>query len=377
MGRKGLIKIAQKITLLFGSLILCFFVIEIGYRIFDPFPYFSNSEITRTEHGTLSTYDSILGWKGIPGAKAELVTNNNKVWISHNQHGFRDIEHDYINHTKLAIAFLGDSFTWGFEVEFDEMFVNRLRDRLPNYEIFNLAHRAYGNDQEFLTFQQWEYNGPLKCVVLVFCENDIIENNSSHCYGKPKPKYEIVNNELMLTGVPVPKIDYWENDSRKKEEPRSWKESLSKFVFFSHFFHDVWHRYRLIRDRLSKSYDFEANWPSTLKKSHPEWWDLTLTSRILQELKKHVEGRSAELVVFFIPPKRIVKKLDDTAPYHIEADICTKLGIKNFDLAPYFSKTLLRTYYRQGGHWNSRGHQVAADAIYDCLTKKLSYDIKN
>jgi lysophospholipase L1-like esterase len=355
--------------LIFGSLVLCFIVIEIGYRIFDPFPYFSSSEINDTEHGNLAMYDPILGWKGVPWGKGELITKNNKVSLSHNKEGFRDLEHNSLKERKPAIAFLGDSFTWGYEVEFNDMFVNRLRNKLTNYEIFNLSFRGYGTDQEFLTFQNWGYSGPLKWVILIFCENDIIENNSLNAYEKPKPKYEIVNNQLELVGIPVPRTDSWGKNIYEEKRHPSWKESLAKVVFFSHFLHETYYRYKRLKLRFSKNYDLKANWPSTLKKSHPERWDLTLTYRILQELKHHVEERGAELVVFFIPPKRVVEKLDDASPSHIKADIeiCTELGIKNHDLTPYFKKTFLRTYYRQGAHWNPRGHQVAAEAIYHYL----------
>ena len=33
------------------------------FRIFDYFPYFSQSEINMTKHGNLSEYDPLLGWK--------------------------------------------------------------------------------------------------------------------------------------------------------------------------------------------------------------------------------------------------------------------------------------------------------------------------
>src|SRR5262252_3294345 len=116
--------------------------------------------------------------------------------VGDNGHGFRDIEHKDSGDKKPAIVFLGDSFTWGFEVESAQMFVNRLRDRLPGYEIFNLAHRGYGTDQEFLTFKQWSDNPPLKFVFLMFCENDVDDNNSSVRYDKPKPQYQLVEDKM-------------------------------------------------------------------------------------------------------------------------------------------------------------------------------------
>jgi lysophospholipase L1-like esterase len=111
---------------------------------------------------------------------------------------------------------------------------------------------------------------------------------------------------------------------------------------------------------LKESNDF---WKSEKKK------DLTLTSRILEELKKEVETRGAKLLVVFIPSKREIERFDDSLPYQTEiARLCLQLGIEYFDLAPNFKATWRRTYYRLGGHWNARGHRIAAEALHQYLT---------
>jgi len=99
--------ILKNIALLLGSLVFSFVVIESGYRVFDPFPFFSPDEINRTEHGNLSDYDWILGWKGVPG-ETEFTTENKRIRLAHNAAGFRDIEHQDSEH-KPALVFLGIS----------------------------------------------------------------------------------------------------------------------------------------------------------------------------------------------------------------------------------------------------------------------------
>ncbi len=350
----------QNIALAFGSLLFCFFAIEIGYRIFDPFPFFGRELINHTEHGNLSTYDETLGWKGVPGGKAQLVTENNSVWLEHNRHGYRDIDHQDSDDRKPAIVFLGDSFTWGYEVEFHDMFVNRLRALLPRYEIFNLAHRGYGTDQEYLTFALWPYNRPLEWVVLMFSENDVDDNNSGMRYSKPKPRYRVVENELLLTNVPVPKIEDWTDTRPPEWESDSWRTRLDRVLFRSHFIHDIHFRYSLYRSSNA------GNELLTRDKAA----DLAVTSRILDKLKNEVERRGARLIVFFIPSNREIARLDDSVPYQTDiSDLCRKRGIDYYDLAPHFQSTWYRTYYRQGGHWNARGHQVASEAIFRYLTR--------
>ena len=347
--------IAQNIALLIGSLLICFFFIEIGYRVLDPFPYFSSDEVNLTQHGNLSQFDEILGWKGVPDGEAEFVTLNNRVWLAHNKDGFRDIEHTDSSNKRPAIVFLGDSFTWGYEVEFDEMFTNLLREKLPGYEIFNLAHRGYGTDQAFLTFTQWHDNRDLNLVILMVSENDVEENNASIIYEKPKPQYKIIDNELVLTSVPIPKTEDWIHSQPEEKVPNSWKASFENFLFRSHFLHDVDFRVDL--------YLSSVNSKQVQQKSKKR--DFNLTFQILAGLKKDVEASGAKLIIFFIPSKREIEQLDNLPPYQIEfSDMCQKLGIEYYDLASDFKTTWPRTYYRYGTHWNSRGHQVAAEAIY-------------
>lgn len=355
--------IARDLKLLFGSLISCFLIIEIGYRVLDPFPFFSKDEINTTRYGNLSEYNPILGWKGVSGGRAEFISKNNRVSLANNRYGFRDIEHDDLRHTKPKIVFLGDSFTWGYEVEFEEMFVTRLRALLPSYEIFNLAHKAYGTDQELLTFKLWPDQGPIKLVILMFSENDVNDNNSTFRYDKWKPKYQLVDNELVLTGIPVPKLKAWADSKNVIRKANSWKTKLEKTLFWSHFLRDMAFRCNYLHNNLFQSPKKYKILRADTKKS-----DLTLTSAILLELKKEVERRRAKLVVTFIPSKREIEQLDEFPPYQLEiASLCQKLGIEYFDLAQYFKKSWFRTYYRRDMHWNSRGHQVAAEALYDYL----------
>ncbi len=80
------------------------------------------------------------------------------------------------------------------------------------------------------------------------------------------------------------------------------------------------------------------------------------------------------LVVFLVPAKREIERLDDSRrPYQTRiADLCTKYGITYFDLASDLKSTWRRTYYRQGRHWNPRGHRLAAEAMYRSLARVVS-----
>jgi len=356
-------RIAEHSSLLFGSLLLSMLALEVLYRVLDPFPYFTEEKINSTEYGNLTTFDETLGWKGVANGMGEFVTQNNRVRLTHNRQGNRDVEHEDVSTKKPAIVFLGDSFTWGHEVEFDEMFVNRLRDRLPAYEIFNLAQRGYGTDQELISFRNWADSRQLRLVALVFCENDIEDNNSEFRYDKPKPRYRLKNDALVLTGVPLPRVEAWTNPRPGKDAPESWLRKLPKLLFHSHLLHDLYLRCAELHSNIRGN---------ETENDRGRQEDLTITARLLGELKREVEGKGAQLVVVFIPSKAEIEGPHSRLPYQSAiAGLCRQLGIRHFDLGPTFRKVWFRTYYRLGTHWNPHGHKVASEALYAYLTTVL------
>ena len=346
---------AANAALVAASLMLSLLAIEIGYRSLDPFPYISQNEVNHTEYGNVSEYDQLLGWRGVPSAQAEFVTVNSRTWLKNNRYGFRDIEHFDTLSGKPAVVFLGDSFTWGYEVDFDKMFVNLLRAKLPAYDIYNLSHRGYGTDQELLTFNSWSCSYPIRWVILMVSENDVEDNSSDIGSNKPKPRFQLINDRLVLTGTPVPKLENWEAPQRNEKFPETWKTTCMEFFLRSHLVHDLAYRILIRRQKIDLDTTMVPN---------PANEDLTLTYRILEELKKVVTARNAELFVFFIPSKREIEHLDSSPPYQKPlAESCAKLNIKHHDLAPDFNRSWLRSYYRQGMHWNPHGNKVAARAI--------------
>jgi lysophospholipase L1-like esterase len=150
-------------------------------------------------------YDADLGWAPVPNAGAEF-TGSRTVSVQNNSMGLRDIEHD--RGGKPRILFIGDSFTWGFDVEAKDRFTEILRQRMPRADIVNAGVPGYGTDQEYLYLEKlW---GMLKpdVVVLIFCsDNDRFDNTSNRRYdGYYKPYLaQTRDGQWEFRGRPVPK----------------------------------------------------------------------------------------------------------------------------------------------------------------------------
>jgi hypothetical protein len=344
-----------------GGVLLALAVAEIGYRVIDPFPYFPESEANRTEHGNLTEYHPLLGWRGAPGGRARFTTKNASVLLQHNAAGFRDVEPEERSPEKPAIVFLGDSFTWGYEVEFDELFVSLLRERREDYEFFNLSHRGYGTDQELMIFRDWRSERRLERVVLMFAENDVSDNNSDWRNRKPKPRFELGEGGLRLTHVPVPEIREWDSEAESESSGSPDESSLGEWLLRSHLYRDVEFRIREI---------MEPGEPGETESGVEDCseLDLRVTRALLAEIRDEAEGRGGSLAVFAIPSKGELCHGEAHRPYQrcIEA-LCQELGIEYHDLAPALEASWYRTYYRFGKHWTPRGNKVVADAIEEVL----------
>jgi len=362
-----MINLLKKTVFLYVILAIAFVIVEVGYRVIDPFPYFSPLEINDTEHGNLSHYDPLLGWRGVSGGQEVFTTKNSRTLLWHNKDGHRDIEHISDNLNTDAVVFLGDSFTWGYEVEEDQMFVSLLRKRLKAYEVFNLGHRGYGTDQSLLTFRQWQRQGPTKLVILCFYNNDVEDNNSSVRYDKAKPKFEVRDGQLTLTNVPVPRINQWDQPSAPPPYRKLFK--IRDTLLQSHFLHDIYWRWNDYQMRRRLSANPSAVVGASNDPANRELFDFKLTARLLRELRDEVEKRGAKLVVVYIPVTPTYK--DFAAPCENDlATTCKGLNVGYLDLTPALDRAFFRVFFKGDIHFTPYGHRKAAEAIYAYLMEQ-------
>jgi hypothetical protein len=155
------------------------------------------------ESGVAPVYahDAELGWLPIPNS-AQTYSGARTVHVRHNSIGLRDIEPE--NAPRPVIAFVGDSFVWGYDAEESERFTNILRAKLPAYRVANVGVTAYGTDQEYLLLSRvWDRIKPNVVVLMVCVDNDRIENTTNLRYDGPyKPYFDLASGEYR--GRPVP-----------------------------------------------------------------------------------------------------------------------------------------------------------------------------
>jgi lysophospholipase L1-like esterase len=357
----------KRLLLMLSSFAFFFMLLELGYRRVDPYPYFAPWEINRNEFGNLTEYDEHLGWRGTPNAERAFVTQNARVTLRHNAGGHRDVEEAKRSKDLPAIVFLGDSFTWGYDVEYDDMFVNHVRAANPENETYNFGHRGYGTDQALMIFERNTPQRPLQHVFLMFYENDLADNTQTIRYKKNKPRFLIQNDTLTLTNAPVPhNRQAWKTASATVAKPTpTLKNQARQLLFHSHLLHALHHRFT----HPDLTQDLSTLTPADLPE---DAWEVT--RRLILRIGARAEQLGGKLCVLRIPSKSETLTPDMYAQFHAELSAITQAaGIDYIDLRPALEATPFRTYYRDGIHWTPRGHQIVAKVIQEYLATETVF----
>ena len=251
-------------------------------------------------------YDAELGWAPIPGAISHH-TAGHVMTDRNNSLGLRDVEPDA---TRPTILFIGDSMTWGLDVEAAERFTDRLRPELPNYQIMNADVAGYGTDQQYLQLKRlWNAIKPA-IVVLTFCTWNDRRDNSSNVrsfYYKPYLQ-ETSTGVFEFRGQPPP---------RPRHE----------------YFRASWPGQNLMLGRLAISAYVEIR--------HPRVMVTDPTERLVGMVRDFVQKNGARFLVGVQDGDPALERYlgDQKIPFVI----------------------LQGDYHHPGsGHWNSKGHAIVA-----------------
>jgi hypothetical protein len=130
-----------------------------------------------------SRYDPELGWSYPPGTTvvSRFGSDRREIPSHFDDSGLR-VRHPGATHDPAAptVLFVGDSFTMGHGVFFEESFVGRL-EALAGfpYRVVNLGVQAFGTDQSLLMLQRHLHRFNAKVVVYTFID-DHIRRNATH-----------------------------------------------------------------------------------------------------------------------------------------------------------------------------------------------------
>lgn len=364
-------------------------------------------------------YHYLLGWRNIPNTnKIRISTRGrNKVLYQINSKGIRGHEYAYEKtNNEYRILLLGDSYTEGYVVEFEDLFseimMSKLNDMVKgvNFQAINSGTSGWSTDQELIFFQSEgkKYNPDL--TILMFFQNDLSYNNQPKDWGMNyKPLFKEMNGKLVLTNVPVPKPDKIVYDDQLKPKDESLVKKMRVWL------HRNSYLYGFIKERVNNTYfmnnlavklhlkDASENkdnllppreynvWEKRYNESVRESW--RITEMMLNQLKEETDSIGSRLLVFFIPHEASIyqemwRKIKinyglsdenwniDQVGFELEA-VCKRNDIDFINPTELFisqAKELEKNrqflYDPINTHWNIEGNKFVGELLADYIISK-------
>jgi hypothetical protein len=278
----------------------------------------------------------------VPGEYDVRVTTN-----SIGLRGQREYELARIPETHRVLL-LGDSFTFGFGVEDEEVVSAELEDLLnargaePRAEVVNMGVSGFGQAEELVTWRERARHWRPDVVVMLYFDNDIGNNAVSKLFAvRDDGSLERSAAEYM----PGARLQ----ESLYAIAPLRWLFEYS----------EAWN---LVRNRLSQLVQNARLKEQGLKTFNDATAPgVALTRALIAELARDVAAAGAQPVVLVIPNRDIVSNFPLTEPE------VAALGATLVD-----GRDFLATgdYYRLDGHWRPSGHRKAAEALAAALAQR-------
>lgn len=205
--------------------------------------------------GSYFVYDRLLGWtvgrsrRGQDGLYFSSVEGirSPRVGIK-----FADVP------TRHRIALVGDSFTFGLEVPYEDTWGHQLELMLgPEFQVLNFGVDGYGVDQAYLRYQLDVLPWRPEIVILGVINDDIYRTMGVYGFFKflewempfPKPRFVFRGDSLALLNLPLPAPDWIFRKENIAELPFiDFDRSFQRADWESRFYHRAY----LIRFLLSR-----------------------------------------------------------------------------------------------------------------------------
>jgi lysophospholipase L1-like esterase len=331
--------VPRRVGLVLLSLVAGLVLLEIGLRVI--------AHATSRERALV--FDPDLGWRMTPGA-----SKLGKYWGSTrpattNAHGFRDRARSFEKTpgTTRALA-IGDSFTFGADVDDGERFSEALERSTKDLEVLNLGVNAYGPDQELrlLELEGFRY-APDVVLWIVFLGNDLNDVRYARRFHYPRPYFSLDRSSGVGELVP-------------HRANASWDVRLRESCYLGEALFQA-------TSRWIPSEGLAVEWSSADT--------LPLLGAIARRISKDCAEHHARLLVVLAWPPRGARPtespdaLAESEPAPRVRAALESIPVELFDTHDLFAAGLARgeKLYGGGGHWTPLGHARLATALLERL----------
>lgn len=150
-------------------------------------------------------FDEMLGWSLRPLSQGISNRTGYDIEYRINSKGLRDDETTYEKPQGIfRIVILGDSRTFGFGVPIEKHFTTILEGYFKDVEVINMGVNGFGVDQELLYLRSEGFRYKPDLVLAYVAHYRDHRHMHTKRWGQQKPRFKLIDGELILTNSPVP-----------------------------------------------------------------------------------------------------------------------------------------------------------------------------
>ena len=363
--------------------------------------------VAKIEYPIFQNFDQDRGFSLRPNSSG-WWTREGKAFVKINSQGLRDIEHNKSKDLKtIRIAVLGDSFTEARPISLDKTFwklsEKKLNSCIPekykDIEVINFGVTEYSTAQELITLRNnvWQYD-PDIILLAFYSGNDVSDNSKKLSRKNYRPFFYYENNTIQLDNSFRETKTYKLLNSFKGQlvitlSSYSRLVQLLKEIYLKFSTSKLNHK-DIKKEGKSILEEYGGTYQQLYNPSSPDWIEAwKLTEDIILMINSEVKNKQKEFIVITLSNSRQVhpdKKYRDEFMESLKIDDLfypdkriANLGEKNnflvFNLAEPMQKyakknniflhgfdNSIEEWKGKGeGHWNSDGHFVASEIVFN------------
>lgn len=327
------------LLLLLSSSIICIGLLEIAIRKFFPFyaPEGMVSFYTHDDGVVLGPQNSTL--------RQWIPAGDFNVAVRFNHYGLRDSK-DLRLASDKALFVVGDSFSFGHGVEEQERYSNLVESML-SIPVYNISIPTDFDGYEHLVEYAYKQGAHIQHLIIGVCMENDLKNYHA--------------DMLIDTSQHSPYVN------KRREGFYQFKQWFVRRSALYNAFANVVHQNHIFRELAVKAGLITENFDALNRSIYSEEI-LDSSSDKLVELKE--KFKLPRVTALVIPSRSLWTGENRAVEMKVHSTFITKLqkrGVDVVDLFPVLDehKNPLQYYYfEHDAHWNTRGHQKAAEALY-------------
>lgn len=323
-------RLRTKLLLVLGSLFATLLLAEGVLRIYPPFRPLPRTYVGEFENQRRQGYvaDPQVGWKMRPHGQSSTREGIYQA----NAQGFRAFSDFDADKPCKKITLAGDSFTFGFRIEFSKTFASLIEAGVPGSCVYNMGMPGYGLDQMWQTVRTQALPLRPSLVVVAFISGDLTRSEDAFrsMEGFNKPTFKLVDGRLV---------------------PETAEDRPNFLVRFLDHYSCIWRVVKLADRALAHRYP------------HGEWWNLN--AAILDAIRDDCR-RAGVPVLFIYIPSREWSGFPSLRAY------MARSGANFIDLSQGEFTLTADMYIPGDGHPNEKGHRRIADAAVRWVQQNFS-----